>query len=251
MQNLDILIKFLSHLGLEFEESKVYLTLMNSGGLTVLELSRASKISRTNVYRIVERLKNLGFVEELLDDKKKIIHPVGMHKLEMLVKEQENKTDFLKSFFPEISKIIPASNSISQPNLTTLFYKGVDGIQQIYRDAMKSKTEVLLSTKYLMNHIISEDFFNNFSRETIYNRVHIRELVNKEFKSIPRDNHKLRFISPEVFKLQGNMIIFNESFYFIYEVSSDWYGVEIRNKEFTEMQSSMFENIWRLGVDFL
>src|SRR5690606_24790627 len=140
MQSLDVVIKFLSYLGLDFDESKVYLTLLDKGPMTVLQISRATKISRTNVYRIADKLKEGGFLEEKVDSKK-LLYPVGMHKLEMLVKEQENRAEFLRNILPDIATIIPAATSMSQPDTKVLFYRGVEGIKQMVWNTLQANNE--------------------------------------------------------------------------------------------------------------
>src|SRR5512145_2001758 len=115
MKNIEPVLKFLSQLGLDFFESKIYILLLEKGALTVLQLSRESKINRTGVYRLIEKLKDMGLIEEVLKDNKKLIVPASLNKLELMVKEQEAKADTLRKMLPEIATLISPNLSTSQP----------------------------------------------------------------------------------------------------------------------------------------
>lgn len=261
MQNVDVIIKFLSYLGLDFDESKLYLTLLNKGGMTVLEISKATKISRTNVYRIIDRLKESGFVEEVISSspkktslKKRYIHPVGMHKLEMLVKEQESKADFLRNIFPEIATIIPASNSISQPDSKVLFYKGMDGIKQMIWNLLNAKIEICGYTFSTMNSYLDNEFISSWKREFSFKRLKLRDLISdtsiiknssKEFQ----ERFETRFISPDILEVNQNTFIYDDTLAYLAIVEGELFGVELHNKSVSKTQKQLFEAVWRLGTE--
>ena len=67
MMNKEDLKDKLKLFGIEEKPILIYLTLLNKGLLTPLELSRETQLNRTSVYRYLEELKNLGLVEEVLD----------------------------------------------------------------------------------------------------------------------------------------------------------------------------------------
>lgn len=252
MQNIDVVIKFLSYLGLEFDESTVYLSLLNKGPMTVLELSRATKISRTNVYRIIERLKDQGFVEENVESTRKLVHPVGMHKLELLVKEQESKSEFLRSIFPEIATIIPASNSISQLETKVLFYKGKEGLKQIYWNAMNATRECLSYTVQSLEDTIGEEPADSWKREFSARRLRLRELVGVgRVANIDKVDNRIdsRFISADILEINQQIIIYNDVLAYFSFVDDEAFGVEIYNKNTAKIQRQLFEIVWRLGVE--
>lgn len=67
--------KILVDLGLSFLQARVYLTLVNSGTLTVKQISTNSKIARQDVYRITSVLQEMGLIE------KHITIPTSFHAL--------------------------------------------------------------------------------------------------------------------------------------------------------------------------
>jgi sugar-specific transcriptional regulator TrmB len=257
MQNLDTIIKFLSFLGLDFEESKIYLTLLEKGGMTVLEISRITKVSRTNVYRLVEKLKTEGLIEEIQRSSKKILMPVGAHKLEMLVKEQESKAEYLRKFLPELSTIIPATNSISQPETKVMFYKGVEGIKQMVWNTLKAEGECVGYSYRTIAEIVGEDFAESWYTEFRFRKLRFRDLIGDEYlKSINQEsprkvdnpNFDSRFISKDVLDINHQVDIYNDIVAYYTWHEGEIFGVEIHNKKVAKLQKQLFEAIWRLGV---
>jgi sugar-specific transcriptional regulator TrmB len=59
-------IQALTKLGLTVLQAKVYLTLAKSGKTTIKIISQASKIDRSDVYRIVSKLQEKGLVEKII-----------------------------------------------------------------------------------------------------------------------------------------------------------------------------------------
>lgn len=59
-------IQALTKLGLTVLQARVYLTLAKSGKATIKTISKASEIDRSDVYRIVSKLQELGLVEKMI-----------------------------------------------------------------------------------------------------------------------------------------------------------------------------------------
>ncbi|MCW4007681.1 MAG: hypothetical protein NWF09_03175 [Candidatus Bathyarchaeota archaeon] len=62
----DEYVQILSRLGLTFLQAKVYLALAKLGKADVKTISRASKVARQDVYRIMPALQNMGLVEKIV-----------------------------------------------------------------------------------------------------------------------------------------------------------------------------------------
>jgi sugar-specific transcriptional regulator TrmB len=66
MQMFQEQIRILTHLGLTSCEARVYLTLANSGMNSAKAISKASKISKPDVYRVLATLKERGIIERVI-----------------------------------------------------------------------------------------------------------------------------------------------------------------------------------------
>ncbi|PVX25598.1 MAG: hypothetical protein CW691_04155 [Candidatus Bathyarchaeum sp.] len=59
-------IETLQHLGLTFSQSRIYLSLVNSGEATAKIISKMSGVARAEVYRTIPTLQKLGLAEKVL-----------------------------------------------------------------------------------------------------------------------------------------------------------------------------------------
>ena len=60
-------VQVLVRLGLTCNQAKVYLALVRSGMSTAKTISKASKVAREDIYRIIPALEDLGLVERIVD----------------------------------------------------------------------------------------------------------------------------------------------------------------------------------------
>ncbi|MEM2998943.1 MAG: helix-turn-helix domain-containing protein [Candidatus Bathyarchaeia archaeon] len=62
----DEYVQILTRLGLTFLQAKTYLALAKLGKADVKTISKASKIARQDIYRIMPALQNMGLVEKIV-----------------------------------------------------------------------------------------------------------------------------------------------------------------------------------------
>ena len=86
--NLDIQQK-LSLLGLTDKQTEIYLLLLKQGVTSLLQLSRLSSINRTTIYRVVEDLKKVNLIEEILDDRGIKVKAVQPENLQLLLNQKK------------------------------------------------------------------------------------------------------------------------------------------------------------------
>lgn len=254
MKSIDGIIKFLSNLGLDVDQSKIYLTLLDYPGITILQLSRESRISRTNVYRLVDDLKSIGLVEEIQRDSKKLLYPVGTHKLELIVKEQESKSEFLRKILPELTSLITSSESITQPGTKIQVYKGVEGIKQMVWNTLRTNKECVGFTFRSLKEIVGENFEKEWREEYIKRKLIFRDLVSDSYlASLAGDNTALeefkshfrtRYIPKTVLDINHQVDIYNDVVAFYLWYDTEIFGVEIYNRRISDMQKQLFELAW-------
>jgi sugar-specific transcriptional regulator TrmB len=60
-------VQVLIHLGLTFSQARVYIALVRSGASAAKTISKASKVAREDIYRIMPKLQELGLVEKIIE----------------------------------------------------------------------------------------------------------------------------------------------------------------------------------------
>ncbi len=90
MLSLDENAKMLSSFGLTHNQAKVYMAIAQLGIATVSQASKASKVRREDVYRILPKLEKMGLIEKILGKPTKIRATSVEESLSLLIKREQD-----------------------------------------------------------------------------------------------------------------------------------------------------------------
>lgn len=135
-------MKWLSALGLNIKQQKVYLCLLENGTLTAAQLSATVHEQRTNIYIIVEQLTNLGLVEKdesLPVTRFKVTNPENLQTL-MLAKQRNiaESNRKLKAELPELLGMF----HLKTAHEGLAYFEGLKGYEAALEEMSKTKDEV-------------------------------------------------------------------------------------------------------------
>lgn len=255
MSHYDTILKFLGYLNLDIDESKVYLALVEKGELTVLQISREKKISRTNVYRIVDRLVERGLITEIKKDTKRLYNAVGIDQLEVLVKEEESRVEYLKEMLPQLQSILPNEQSIDQPGTHVKFYKGVNGIKQMVWNILESNGEVVGYTFRNLAEVVSRDFALKWMQEFSFRGLVFRDIITENYlgsvkndtlaSQVPTFKNETRFLPRTTLSITNQVDIYNNTVAYYHWHEGEILGVEVIDEKIAKFQKQLFEIVWR------
>ncbi|PIN75040.1 hypothetical protein COV18_04750 [Candidatus Woesearchaeota archaeon CG10_big_fil_rev_8_21_14_0_10_37_12] len=127
--------KELTKLGLTDAEARIYHTILKLNVCTVKDIAKECGFHRTNIYDVIEQLKEKGLVTFVKEGKVMKYQPADPHNFYELLKEKE---DFLDSIFPELEKLHKQKTS----PVVVEVYKGEEGMKSAYRDIVREKSKV-------------------------------------------------------------------------------------------------------------
>ena len=160
----------LTALGLQDNEARVYLALLELGRGNVTEVSKAAGLNRTSGYDILERLGTLGLVNRSTLGKKKLIYiaePPGAIKQYL-----ENKKNLYQTRLNKVDDLIFNLNSLTKGADKPIikFFEGRKGIKNIYLHTLQAK-ETILSTLDLSQYLPE---FDDFGVDYINQRLKLK-----------------------------------------------------------------------------
>ncbi len=249
----DNLRNFLTVLGLSSEEANIYSVLVEKGPSTILQVSRETKINRTKIYRLLDLMLERGIVEEVVDEKRKLLKAADTTKLEYFVKEQESKSKTLTELFPQVRELISNTTSLVQPGTKVLFYRGSEGIKQMVWNTLRSNSECVGFTYRDLDEIVGGEFATKWKEEFVLRGLKFRDIVgNSYLKSIKKGkddiisdkNFQTRFIENNVLEINHQSDIYNDVVAYYNWFEGEVFGVEIYNAKIAQMQKQIFELIW-------
>ena len=123
-------LEFIKELGLTKTESKVYLTLLETGTSLAGTISSISKIYRKNVYDALEALSKKGLVSSKFQEKKRYWTAANPERIQSILKE---KLGFFNSILPELTEQF----NKQKPKQTVEVYEGLEGVKSFNNIILK------------------------------------------------------------------------------------------------------------------
>jgi HTH-type transcriptional regulator, sugar sensing transcriptional regulator len=135
-------IHLLEDIGLTKVQAAAYEALVKSGASGAPAIAVAIKESRSNTYKVLDRLCDLGLASKSPGGKKILYYPSSPAALEQLLQREAALVGLrerkLKSAMPDLMNFFLASSE--QPGVR--FYQGPEGLKQIYEDQIKTNKQL-------------------------------------------------------------------------------------------------------------
>lgn len=263
LQKRTRILQLLSKFGVSKNQAEIYLTLTQHGELRIQEISTFTKIPRSSVYECLKVLFEKGLAEKIIDHKYMRIkaHPIGAlrHSLnEQLLSLQVLHKD-LKDLEKNIS-LLPTSDSL--PTTKVRYYKDLSAGRQLFWNTLSAKDTVCVYSAYGRSKFVGKKFYKDFVQESLKRNIKERVLINPTKRAIDlikRDTgtplartkiNNLKILSQNMLVIKGETFIYNNIFAQITLDTGTINGFEIESKEFTRMQRSIFQTLWKIARPF-
>ncbi len=248
-------IEILLELGLNRTQAFLYLTSLKQGLLSVLELSKITKINRQQIYAEAEKMVDLGVYELTRKQGRKYI-PANPSQL---IKIGSKKILDTEETLEKLSNILPQFEAISSKKrnkVVVKYFEGISKMREAYEEELElSKDTEILSLAGSIDHIFEffpESYWEKWNKKLVKNKSKSRMLVhNSDAAKETAKNDKLygretRYV--ENFPLKVNIDIFNN----IVLIASfhDETAIWIESHTVAQTYRIMFNTLWGLGKSF-
>src|SRR3989338_8807238 len=231
----------LVEVGLDEKESEVYLSLLKIGETSATKISQESKIERTLVYYIIEKLKNRGLLSYKLKNNVKYYSATNPERILENIRERE------KSFL----KILPVLEQIRttayEEEVKVEIYKETAGLKSVMNDMFKSTKEFLIlgeQGQIQKNYpILYQQYLRRLKDHKIKEKVIIREdLQGKIWKS---KNSEFRYISKALLSPTTTLIYDDKILITLWE--KPMFNLLITSKKVADSFRSYFNHFWKIA----
>ena len=244
------LINSLEKIGLTEKQAKVYLACLELGGARISDIAKKAKIKRTTCYHLIKELMEMGVVS-LAKQKK-----AGF----FLAEDPKILEQNFKLKLQTIEEILPQLDAVynvlpQKPKI--LFYEGVEGIQVIYEDILKtvSPGDIILGYTGFKNilYYLPQGFRKEYIKRRVDKKVRIKFITPssefakeyeqssaqelREIKSVPSANWNFTADT----QIYGNKVA-------IISPKENFIGLIIESKKISQMMKMAFELMWK-GAD--
>ncbi|MFC1722964.1 TrmB family transcriptional regulator [Nanoarchaeota archaeon] len=228
--------EILKDLGFETREIKVYLELIKNNTQPALKISKATRIDRTTIYDILERLKDKGIISQITKNNTKhytALTPKG------LTNHFREKYSSLEHILPKLNKI---ATQTKEP-VNCEFFQGKEGLKTAVKDIINAKKDY----KVIGIRKEYEDIIGYLNEQGVIklNRFNVKEkgIVEKgiRFKKVKKGEYRyLKVVSPITTLIYGTKVVF-----FIW--TEPYFAVRVNSKTFAKGQEEYFDLLWKIA----
>ena len=205
----------LSSFGLSARQSRVYLTLLKHGKLSVSDISKHTAIPRVSVYPCLDELAHIGVVSSITKNRRQLFEAQSP---EILLQMLQQRSAAFESMLPLFA---PLMNQKTE-NFSVQIYQGLEQGKQAVRDFYDYLEETRIKLVYALAHLELIKAYPKFVPQMIQRRqqmgVTTLLLVSAEQrKAMPTsyrgDRREVRFLPPQfhvgcTFQIAGDQTLF-------------------------------------------
>lgn len=167
--------EMLAELGLSKNEVQVYLKLLELRTATAVQVAKATRLHRPNVYDALNRLTKKGLVSHFMQEKIKLFEVVDPDQLMNLLKAKELR---LQKILPEL-KIMQFE---AKPPSSIAIFEGIAGVRKVWLDFITNTKElyVLGAPKDLVK-VLGPGWIKEWHRIREKRRIMFYHIVNEDY----------------------------------------------------------------------
>ena len=248
---LDKIKKILEKLGLNKNQIKFYLALLELGQASLGEVVRKSNLKRPTAYRVKEELEQLGLISGDLKKYKKKNSAVSPKRLLALVGNRQRKMRRLEL---EIKDLMPSLNLLFQDKTIkpkVELFEGEQGYHYLANQSLECQEKEILFLGNLEDiyKVVTKEYDQkHFIPTRVKKGIKIKFLVYKNKDTVnykKQDNKFLRetkFLDPD-YKINATLEIFDNTIVF-YSSHKEKIALSITSKYLAQMHKEIFKMIW-------
>lgn len=237
MQNI------LKNYGLNEKEVSVYLATLELGEATGFQIYKKTGLKKPTVYYVLEELQKRGLINQTKKEKKRYFVAEDPEKIK---KDLVDKLKIFDELLPELRSIY--NSKVNKPKLR--FYEGKNGIEEVYKDTLRYKAEILAFASESLLHTLGKDFSEEYVTKRVKNEIPVRAIMPSS------DLLHKSYIQKNLAQLRIAKLIDEKKYKFPIEINiyankvalmsfRDELGLIIESDEISKMMKMIFEYFWR------
>lgn len=235
-------------LGLNNKDIKVFLATLELGESSASEIAKKSKLSRSSIYDILERLEKEGLISYTIKDYKKYFIASDP---KTILENLDYKRQRIKDILPKLEQI---KNKDKEEILKSEVYTGKNGMKTILNLILKEKEVFVLGASRKTNKVIpfflsnwmNERVKRNIRFKVIYNDTpEIRKSIGKAKDYLHTDiSWDLKFLSVNYLS-EVMTVIFGNKVMLARWKKENPSAILIKDRDIAETYKDYFKKLWK------
>lgn len=228
--------QILTKLGLEDQEAKTYLALLDLNEATATKLAERTGIGRVNMYQITNKLIEKGLISYIVKNNVKYFSSADP---ETLLKDLQEKEKELQKILPELK----ARQKLSIQETKVEVYRGKEGINTILKMILRNKKDYFMigGAEECLKECKSN--MRIFVKHGEKLRIKGKFLERKDAEFFVGKHEEYKFISKELIALTTLTIWNNKVATFVW--TRPFYVILIENEQIAKSNLATFNYLWK------
>lgn len=251
---LQPLIHYLEKLGIEPEVTGVYVELLKRGYSSALQLAKATKISRTQIYRHLELLQERGLVSAEELSYGTLYRALPLENIEALIANREAENKSLRRNLDAMAQALQVLAGSMGPKATMQHFYGISGLKQANWNMTKADKEFRVFEVAHINQHLDKAFARRcreryIERELIsYDLTNGTKVTAAELEPFNPDRALFRHIDPDVLTISFEVYIYNDVVTLIDYSKEQQMALEIHHPTLHAMMRQLYDAIWAIAT---
>lgn len=241
----------LRNIGLEEDEAAVYAACLELGPASVLEMARKTKLNRTTLYGVVERLGEKQLITKSVTGKRILYVAEPPEKLALMLKNRLAKLDDL---LPELLSL--SRNGVYKPKIK--YVEGIEGIKNVYRDSLLSKettivafvgVERLTAKSQVLHGFWENEYRLGRKKNGVHGRVIIPDNAEGQAFKAKDATHdrESRLVPASTYNFEGEVLLYDNVVCFISYTQDEEFALTLESKAIAKTLKMIWQIVWTTG----
>lgn len=237
------LSNLLRDLGFQEKEAEIYLSALELGRTTILEISKHSGIKRSTVYELLPELESKGLLKRTKEGKKFYFIAENPKLVSEVIHQKEKR---FEEALPEFMALF--NSEIDRPKV--FFYQGVEEVQRMYEDTLREGKPLLNYTSIInLYQYLKRSWVDNYIKRRTQLGISTRIIAvdSPEAREWAQDaRSELREIKlvPNTGNFSADVHIYGDKV-IITTYKNNIFGLLIEDANIAAMQRMAFELMWQ------
>ncbi len=234
----------LSSIGLNKNEIKVYLDLNKKNNSSALDISKRTKIHRSNTYDALRNLMSKGFVKQTKKDNKMIFSAIDPEKLKDYIKQKQKD---LEDVIPKIKQLAQEKTKTEDISIS----RGVFSLRDALNELLEYKENILVyGAPKEASEIFGEGFIQDYHKRRAKKKIHMCHIYNQNAEERIKELNKIpyteaRHLAKKYDSIVSTVISGDIVFFFIF--SEPISVIRIQNSSIAESYKKYFKILWKIA----
>ncbi|HIH31682.1 TPA: TrmB family transcriptional regulator [Candidatus Woesearchaeota archaeon] len=244
--------EILREVGLTDSEIRIYIVLLRNGPLTKTSIVKASNVSGSKLYEVIDKLVSKGLASVTVKNGVKHFDAASPIK----IKEYLNRKKInLENSEASLEKILPKLNHLKQTNFITpdvAVFFGWDGLSTVYEEELatikKGSSVYIIGASKGKQEERFERFFSKYGKKAFLKNLNVNVIFNtqaREYVKNIENNLGKRYDKRFLFQKTPTEITVMNTTTIITIMHEEPTVIRIRNKETAESFKQYFSELWK------